>query len=278
MKELTGKVAAITGGASGIGRALADGFAAAGMGISLADIETGPLAAAVDELTQGGVDVIGVECDVADASQVDAFAAATFDHFGTAHIVCNNAGVGGGTGRTWEVSPEGWEWTVSVNLMGVVHGIRAFVPRFVEQGDGHVVNTASLAGLRGAPMMAPYVATKHAVVGISESLHHDFTLSGIPVGVSVLCPGFIRTRIADSGRNWPAHLGANPTPEPDAPEADFIRSLVESGMDPADYAATVIDAIRADRFIVLSDPAHVAAIAARHDETRDGTTPGMAPL
>ena len=278
MKELSGKVAAITGGASGIGRALADGFAAAGMGVSLADIEPEPLADAVDQLTDLGVDVIGVECDVADASQVEAFATATFDHFGTAHVVCNNAGVGGGTGRTWEVSPEGWEWTLSVNLMGVVHGIRAFVPRFVEQGEGHVVNTASLAGLRGAPMMAPYVATKHAVVGISESLHHEFALSGIPVGVSVLCPGFIRTRIAESGRNWPAHLGANPAPEPDAPEAEFIRSLVESGMDPADYAATVIDAIRADRFIVLSDPAHVAAIAARHDETRDGTTPRMAPL
>ena len=205
---------------------------------------------------------------MADAQQVQAFATATFDHFGTAHVVCNNAGVGGGFGRTWEVTPEGWEWTVSVNLMGVVHGIQAFVPRLVEQGEGHVVNTASLAGLRGAPMMGPYVATKHAVVGLSESLHHDLVMSGSAVGVSVLCPSFIRTRIADSGRNWPARLGVNPMPEGDSPGVDFIRSMVESGMDPADYAATVVDAVRTDRFIVLSDPTDVGAIAARHDETR----------
>ncbi len=274
MQDLNGKVAAITGGASGIGRALADAFAAAGMGIALADVEAEPLRTAVVELEARGVDVIGVECDVADAQQVQAFAAATFEHFGTAHVICNNAGVGGGFGPAWEVTPEGWEWTVSVNLMGVVHGIQAFVPRLIEQNEGHVVNTASLAGLRGSPMMGPYVATKHAVVGLSESLHHEFVMSGSTVGVSVLCPAFIRTRIAESGRNWPAHLGANPTPEGDSPGIDFIRSMVESGMDPADYAATVVDAVRTDRFIVLSDPAHAGAIAARHSETRDGARPG----
>lgn len=273
-----GKVAAITGGASGIGRALADCFGARGMRLALADVESEPLAAAVAELNAAGIETIGVTCDVADPAQVDAFAAATFERFGTAHVICNNAGVGGGVGRAWEVSLPEWEWTVSVNLMGVVHGIRAFVPAMVAQNEGHVINTASLAGLRGAPMMASYVATKHAVVGISESLVHDFTMANVDVGVSVLCPAFIRTRIAESGRNWPDHLGTNPAPPADSPTGGFIAQLVANGLDPADYAAKVLDAVESNRFIVLSDAAHTGAIQARHDETRDGLPPRMAPV
>ncbi len=173
MEELDGKVVAITGGASGIGRALADAFGAAGMKVALADIEPGPLAEAVAELSAAGIDAAGWPCDVSDDDDVHAFAAATFERFGTAHMICNNAGVGGAGGLTWEVPLEGWEWTIGVNLMGVVHGIRAFVPRMVEQGDGHIVNTASLAGLKAAPFMAAYNATKHAVVAISESLAHE---------------------------------------------------------------------------------------------------------
>lgn len=278
MDELGGKVAAITGGASGIGRALADTFGAVGMKLALADVEPQPLAAAVAELNAAGIETIGVECDVADPASVDAFAQATFERFGTAHVICNNAGVGGAVGRTWEASPEGWDWTISVNLMGVIHGIRSFVPTLVEQNDGHVINTASLAGLKGAPMMAPYVATKHAVVGISECLAHEFTMGGIDVGVSVLCPGFIRTRIADSGRNWPGRLGTNPLPAADSPTTDFIRALVENGLDPADYAVSVLDAVQTNRFIVLSDPAHAGAILARHDEALNGTPPRVVPV
>ena len=273
MHDLTDKVCAITGGASGIGRALADVFASRGMKIALADVEAEPLALAVQELNERGVDAMGFECDVADGAQVEAFAAATFARFDTAHIVCNNAGVGGGMGPAWEVSLAGWEWTLSVNLMGVVHGLRAFVPRLVEQNDGHVINTASLAGLKGSPMMAPYVASKHAVVGISECLVHDFTMSGAAVGVSVLCPAFIRTRIAESGRNWPGRLGASPLPSAESPSADFIRSLVDAGLEPADYAARVLDAVETNRFFVLSDDAHTGAILSRHEEAVSGRPP-----
>ena len=278
MHELTGKVAAITGGASGIGRALAGAFGAASMRIALADIEAAPLAAAVAELTAAGIDADGWVCDVSDATAVDDFAAATFARFGTAHVVCNNAGVGGTPGVTWEVSPQGWEWTLGVNLMGVVHGIRSFVPRLVAQGEGHVVNTASLAGLKGAPFMAPYVAAKHAVVGISESLAHEFAMTGDDLGVSVLCPGFIRTRIGESGRNWPARLGPDPTPTADSPAGDLIRNLIAGGVDPAEYARRVVDAVRTNRFYVLSDVAHAAAISMRHSEAVDGGPPAPAPV
>lgn len=278
MQDLNGKVAAITGGASGIGRALADVFSRHGMRIALADVEPEPLAQAVAELESAGVEAMGFECDVADAAQVDAFAAAIYARFDTAHIICNNAGVGGGMGRAWEVSPEGWDWTISVNLMGVVNGLRAFVPRLVEQNDGHVINTASLAGLKGSPMMAPYVATKHAVVGISECLVHDFAMSGADVGVSVLCPAFIRTRIAESGRNWPGRLGVNPVPSAESPSADFIARLVANGMDPHEFAERVLEAVETNRFIVLSDPAHAGAVLARHHEAVNGSVPTIVPV
>jgi NAD(P)-dependent dehydrogenase (short-subunit alcohol dehydrogenase family) len=275
MQELDGKVVAITGGASGIGRALAEAFGAAGMKVALADVETGPLEQAVDELIAADVDAAGWACDVSDAAQVDAFAAATFDHFGTAHIICNNAGVGGASGLTWDVPLAGWEWTIGVNLMGVVHGIRAFVPRLVEQGDGHVVNTASLAGLKAAPFMAAYNATKHAVVAISESLAHECAMTAPGVGVSVLCPAFIRTRIAESGRNWPERLGANPSPAADSAAGGMMRQLVENGLEPSVYAARVVDAVRTNRFFVLSDDAHASATQRRLDEIVEGTQPGF---
>jgi NAD(P)-dependent dehydrogenase (short-subunit alcohol dehydrogenase family) len=278
MQELTDKVVAITGGASGIGRALADAFGGAGMRVALADIEAGPLDAAVAELATGGIDAAGWVCDVSDDEQVHAFAAATFERFGTAHIVCNNAGVGGAGGLTWEVPLAGWEWTIGVNLMGVVHGIRAFVPRMVEQGDGHIVNTASLAGLKAAPFMAAYNATKHAVVAISESLAHECAMTAPGVGVSVLCPAFIRTRIAESGRNWPERLGANPSPPSDSPMAGVMRQLVDNGLEPSVYAARVVDAVRTNRFFVLSDDAHAGATRRRLEEMVEGTPPGMLTL
>lgn len=278
MRELEGRVAVITGGASGIGRALADRFGAAGMRLAVADVEPAALDAAVADLRAAGTETIGRVCDVSDAAQVEAFAAETFDHYGTAHLVCNNAGVGGTPGTTWESDPAGWEWTLGVNLMGVVHGIRAFVPHLVEQREGHVVNTASLAGLKGAPFMAAYVAAKHAVVGISESLALEFDMIDHRLGVSVLCPGFVRTRIAESGRNWPDRLGANPTAVAGSPAGDFVRGLVAGGIDPAAYAVMVEDAVRDNRFYVLSDPAHADAIMARYREASGGEAPAPPPI
>jgi NAD(P)-dependent dehydrogenase (short-subunit alcohol dehydrogenase family) len=275
VEELRDKVIAITGGASGIGRALADAFGAEGMRVALADVEAGPLEQAVTELQAAGVDAAGWTCDVSDDDQVHAFAAATFDRFGTAHVVCNNAGVGGAGGLTWDVPLAGWEWTIGVNLMGVVHGIRAFVPRLVEQGEGHVVNTASLAGLKSAPFMAAYNATKHAVVAISESLAQECAMVAPGVGVSVLCPAFIRTRIAESGRNWPERLGENPSPAADSPAAGMMRQLVEGGLEPEVYAARVVDAVRTNRFFVLSDDAHADVTQRRLDEIVGGTQPQM---
>jgi NAD(P)-dependent dehydrogenase (short-subunit alcohol dehydrogenase family) len=162
--------------------------------------------------------------------------------------------------------------------MGVVHGIRAFVPRLVEQGEGHVVNTASLAGLKAAPFMAAYNATKHAVVAISESLAHECAMAAPGVGVSVLCPAFIRTRIAESGRNWPERLGANPSPPADSPAAGMMRQLVDNGLEPSVYAARVVEAVREGRFFVLSDDAHADVTRRRLDEIVGGTQPVMFTL
>ena len=276
MDQFTGKVAVITGGASGIGFSLAKTFAAQGMHLVLADLEAPELETTAAQLRADGADVLEFHCNVADAAAVDALAAATFERFGTAHIVCNNAGVGGAPGLTWEVSLEGWEWTFAANLHGVIHGIRSFAPKLIEQGEGHIVNTASLAGLKGAPFMSAYVATKHAVVGISECLALELAMTNSGVGVSVLCPAFLRTRIAESGRLWPDRLGPNPMP--DAGEGSFIRELVANGKDPDWYAGEVLDAIRTDRFFVLSDPAHAGAISARYQEAVDGTQPTMMNL
>src|SRR4051794_41436170 len=161
MQELDGKVVAITGGASGIGRALADAFGAAGMKVALADVEADPLEQAVDELIAADIDAAGWECDVSDAAQVDAFAAATFDRFGTAHVICNNAGVGGAGGLTWDVPLAGWGGAIGVKPIGGVHGIPAVVPRLGGQGDGHVVNTPAPARPKGPPVHAPANAREH---------------------------------------------------------------------------------------------------------------------
>ena len=173
------------------------------MKIVLGDIEEGPLKEAVDDLTSKGAEALGVVTDVSDAASVRALRDRALDRFGTVHLVHNNAGIGLG-GPIWEVSEEDWRWILGVNLWGVVHGVATFVPVLIEQGEGHVVNTASIAGLIAAPFLGPYNATKQAVVAISETLFKDLQAVGAPIGVSVLCPGFVQTRIAESDRNRPA--------------------------------------------------------------------------
>src|SRR4051794_21276914 len=175
MQELNGRVAVVTGGASGIGFALASAFAAEGMKVVLGDIEAPALDDAVAKLESSGAEAIGVRTDVSDDASVAALAAAAVDRFGAIHIACNNAGVGGG-GLSWEAPLSTWEWVLGVNMWGVIHGIRAFVPILMEQDEAHIVNTASIAGLAAGPFMGPYNASKHAVVALSETLYHEMAL------------------------------------------------------------------------------------------------------
>ncbi len=253
MDGLTGKVAVVTGAASGIGLALARAFAAEGMRLVLADVEEESLNAAVSILAESGAEVLGVPTDVSLFESVEALAAKTDKHFGTAHVVCNNAGVAA-PGDPWQGPLSLWEWMLAVNLWGVVHGIRAFLPRLLAQDEGHIVNTASAAGLRARPHLAPYVASKYAVVGLSESLFHDLALRPTRVRVSVLCPTGVRTHILDGDRNWLPRFGAVPerSREEQARHELAARGIAKAA-DPDDVAAAVLDAVHTERFWVIPE-------------------------
>lgn len=275
MNQLEGKVAVVTGAASGIGRALADAFAAEGMSVVMADVEEDALATAAKEVGELGAAVLAVPTDVTKGDDVDALAARTVEEFGTFHVVCNNAGVGSG-GTMWELTEADWAWVLGVNLWGVIHGIRAFVPRLVEQNEGHVVNTGSIAGLTSAPMMGPYNASKHAVVTISETLHRELGLNGSAVRVSVLCPGFVQTRIAESDRNRPEHL-RNPA-ESEVNQVnevgrELMKQIVASGLPPDAVARQVVDAIKHERFYVLPHPDMKALVRTRMDDILEERAP-----
>jgi NAD(P)-dependent dehydrogenase (short-subunit alcohol dehydrogenase family) len=272
MKDLEGKVAVITGGASGIGKAVATKAAAEGMKVVIADIEEGALKETERELAGGGADVLGVVTDVADVSSVRALRDHALDRFGAVHLVHNNAGVGLG-GPIWEIPESDWRWILGVNLWGVVHGVATFVPLFVEQGEGHVVNTASIAGLTTAPFLGPYNATKQAVVAISETLYKDLQAAGVSgVGVSVLCPGFVQTRIAESDRNRPAWA---PDREVEgAPELrSAVQAMVDGGIPTAAVADVVLEAVRTDTFYILTHPELDGALRTRFDDILERRPP-----
>jgi NAD(P)-dependent dehydrogenase (short-subunit alcohol dehydrogenase family) len=246
--ELTkGQVAVVTGAGSGIGLALAERFAAAGLNVVLADVQEDALAAAAVTVGTRGVEVLAVRTDVSKEADVQALAAATIERFGAVHVVCNNAGVASGSGDPWSGPLASWEWVLGVNLWGIVHGCRAFLPHLL--GGGYIVNTASVAGLH--PGFSPaYDASKHAAVAITEDLYNTMQAAGLPVGVSVLCPGWVRTNIHEAERNFPGETATGPDPVGEVMRGHVARVIAE-GMPPAQVADAVYDAIASDTFWVI---------------------------
>jgi NAD(P)-dependent dehydrogenase (short-subunit alcohol dehydrogenase family) len=262
MKDLGEKVAVVTGAASGIGRALALRCGGEGMRLVLADVDEQGLEDTARSALERGVPTLGVRCDVSRAEDLEALAARTYERFGSADLLFNNAGVAAG-GPVWTATLEDWRWVLGVNLMGVVHGIKAFVPRMLRQGtEAHVVNTASVAGLLSVPGSSVYCASKHAVVTLSECLLHDLRAEGAAIGVSVLCPAFVPTGIAESDRNRPAELAAtNPLA---GPHQERMRHAVQSGkLSADDVAAITLAAVKTGRFYVLTHPRIKPAVEAR---------------
>ena len=265
MKNFRDRVAVVTGAASGIGLALAERFAAEGMKVVMADIEAGPLAAAAEGVRRKGAAVRATRVDVSRPDEVDRLARETYDAFGAAHVVCNNAGVAV-IGAVHEHTLADWQWVINVNLWGVIHGVRAFLPRMRAGGDeGHIVNTASMAGLTTAQFMSVYDVTKHGVVALSESMYKESQVTGSPIGVSVVCPGLIDTNIMRSSRNRPEELSEEGKAGPMAQAfGQTLSDRLAGGYPPSEVAEQVLQGIREGRFyIVPAQPEVKGAIAVR---------------
>jgi NAD(P)-dependent dehydrogenase (short-subunit alcohol dehydrogenase family) len=282
MELSEGKVAVVTGGGSGIGLAMAERFARAGMDLVLGDVQQDALDEASASLRLLGVDVLAVTVDVSKEAEVQALAERTLEHFGAVHLVCNNAGVAARS-DPWFGPISSWEWVMGVNFWGVVHGCRAFLPHLAA-GGGHIVNTASIAGL--FPGFGPsYDASKHAVVAVSEQLYNTVKGAGLPIGVSVLCPGWVQTKIFEAERNWPAELGAKPDEDPVAAVSrGYVERALAEGRTPASVADAVADAVVDDRFWVIPHQDFLeiaierwATIAERANPVPPEHVPGMPP-
>jgi NAD(P)-dependent dehydrogenase (short-subunit alcohol dehydrogenase family) len=275
MQELRGRVAVITGAASGIGFALAERAAREGMTVVMADVEAGALDAAAASLRERGGTVLAQRVDVSSEADVEALAAWVYEEFGAAHLLCNNAGVISRQRATWEFSPSDWRWLLDVNLWGVVHGIRSFVPRMLAGGDeGHIVNTASMAGLvTGGLGTAVYDATKHAVLSLTESLYRDLVVRQTKVSASVLCPGAVSTNIFEAERNRPATLG----PAEGRPSVSALATMSPgSSFPPEEMANQVFDAVRANRFYVLAaQPEMLEWTRMGHERMWQGKNPAV---
>ncbi|MET3229248.1 UNVERIFIED_ORG: NAD(P)-dependent dehydrogenase (short-subunit alcohol dehydrogenase family) [Burkholderia sp. 1263] len=280
MFEFAGKVAVITGAASGFGRAFAQKGAALGMKLVLADVNPEALRQTVDALHAAGAQALGVPTDVSSAAQVEALAQAALDAFGKVHLLFNNAGVGSG-GFVWESSANDWAWVFGVNVMGVAHGVRVFTPIMLAQNEpAHIVNTASVAGLLSPPAMGAYNASKHAVVSLTETLYHDLQLvqgvqgaQGVQasnglVGCSLLCPAFVPTGIADAERARPADLrnDSRPTRSQIAAGKQLHRAVQAGKLSAADVADITFDAIAARRFYIVTHPGIMATVKLRHED------------
>jgi len=281
MKNFKDKVAVITGGASGLGREFANTGAKLGMKLVLADVQQDTLDQAKAELEADGAEVLAMLCDVRKGEQVQALADATMARFGAVHLVFNNAGVGSG-GLIWENTEADWEWVLGVNVWGVVHGVRIFTKLMLEcaksdpQFEGHIVNTASMAGLLNAPTMGVYNVSKHAVVSLSETLYHDLQLVEAPIGASVLCPYFVPTGISHSHRNRPedVKMTAGPTASQMAAQAMTVKAVESGKVSAADVARITFDAIRDGQFYIYSHPQALGNVAERMDEIVHMKNPG----
>jgi NAD(P)-dependent dehydrogenase (short-subunit alcohol dehydrogenase family) len=278
MKDFKDKVAVITGAASGIGRALADYCVRLEMKVVLADVEAETLAQTEADMKATGATVRAVRTDVSQARDVEALAQQTLAAFGAVHLLCNNAGVAT-SGTVWESSLTDWEWLIGVNLWGVIHGVRTFVPIMLAQDtECHIVNTASLSGLLSFPRGGVYAVTKHGVVTLSEVLHHELAERGGKVKVSVLCPGLVNTQIVDCARNRPERLAATaPLGPVEAAGWETLRQQMQTAMPPAQVAAAVFQAIRAERFYILTHPEGKDWLRTRMEDIlqqRNPTPPG----
>ena len=280
MNELQGRTAVVTGGASGMGRAFCERFARAGMRVVVADIEQPALEAVVDELRAAGAEAIGVRCDVGRPEDHEAVLAAGIEAFGQVNVVCLNAGVSGVNKLSWKLSVDDWRWTLDVNLWGVIHGIRTFVPHLIEHGDGHVVTTASIAGHTSSPYGAPYNVSKHGVATMTETLYNELRRENSTVGVTCLCPGFVATNILDSQRNRPGTASARTEPKADDDGGgnrfvEIARRMIDGGRPPAEVAELVHDAILTDQFWLFTDEVWDAPIERRHREIEERRPPTL---
>jgi len=273
MNDFNGKVAVITGGASGFGKEFAQIGARLGMKLVLADVQQDALDAAKAELEAKGAQVLAVRCDVRKAEQVQALADAAMQRFNSVHLVFNNAGVGSG-GLIWENSIADWEWVLGVNLWGVVHGVRTFTPLMLECAkkeagyQGHIVNTASMAGLLNAPNMGIYNVSKHAVVSLSETLYQDLQLIGAPIGASVLCPYFVPTGISQSHRNRPEDVKeeGGPTLSQTVAQAVSDKAVSSGKVTAAEVAERTFNAIRDGQFYIYSHPQALGNVQTRMED------------